>query len=514
MSIAELVDRFETASRARVKGADGGRDNNPPTSSTDLSETEQEIVALAQDEVAVQTAHYKEKVESHQRELDVLNAAMPVGSLFSKGELEARLMLALAEYEQYVKEKYRKFLGKRQNYRHFQEIHGLQRDAVEHQAGFDVFGVMVLVVVLDGALNAFFFKDTNVRGLVGGFLLAAIISLCNVALGYVGGLWPWRYFNHRTRLHLVWVVPLLCIFIGAIVLFNLAVAHYRELLTENPDVQAGHVIAALWSSPFGIVALQSWMLAGVGVAIALYSWYKGYNTFDPYPRYGKISREYHVALKAYDDAVAQLRAKVDAAAKDYLDTAKQALLSTRNLTKSMARCREQLQDIAAQWAERCKAVSEACGATLKIFRDANLRVRNTTAPAYFDVPCELDWGYELYDQDMVAKTLEAAECQAAGFAPAYDELVRSAPEIVTDMISPEAIKKRIAELQSETERVDFERGRGGLDLLVRLLLCLADAHLSRGDGGYTCGTQQRRRDASHQTAKPKGHCTRSSAQSV
>ena len=143
--------------------------------------------------------------------------------------------LKFNEAERELLRLYDNVLARRQEYRYFKTANRLNRDADIPGPLYVTACWLIFVIVIDGAINAYFFKDTNPYGLVGGFLFAILISGSNTLLGFGAGLVPWRYLQHRNRLHLVWAFPLLVLLLSTICLFNLAVGHYRDLLAINKD---------------------------------------------------------------------------------------------------------------------------------------------------------------------------------------------------------------------------------------------------------------------------------------
>ena len=122
-----------------------------------------------------------------------------------------------------------------------------------------------------------------------GWALFAII----VALGFFMGVGPARYCQHVKSSHLFWALPAYAGMIGLIVLFNLAVGHYREMLIANPDARSFQVMPRMMETPFAIYDIKS--VALVIIACGLYV------IFREMVRYGKV----RVRTNAFDIPPAQ-----------------------------------------------------------------------------------------------------------------------------------------------------------------------------------------------------------------
>ena len=151
-------------------------------------------------------------------------------------------------------------------------------------------GLVLLLFVLESALNAFLFKEGSGLGWFGGALEAALVSLGNIMMGLIFGLiaaavWH-RHFSHR---RLVW--PVVGSWILIALSFNLCALHQRLVFVDKGEG------AKFWESVSerGFFTLggdwHSVVLFIIGIVVALVSTYEGWTLIDPYRPLRRLKKE-------------------------------------------------------------------------------------------------------------------------------------------------------------------------------------------------------------------------------
>jgi hypothetical protein len=256
--------------------------------------------------------------------------------------------------------------------------------------------VLVALTLVESFLNGFIFKDVNEGGWSGGVLLAMGISLINVTLGLIAGAVGWRLIGHRFILPRVvgWTVTL-CISATAAI-WNVFVAHYRELAeqliktmssSQIPFDASGswagaaedlfanawrHMLGTGW---FNFESIWCWLLLAVGIVVFLLACLKGWSDLDRYWDY----RKFDIARRYAEIDLENECSQVLGATFAHLDACLQACRHTwREIERQAARS-EAVADLAEQRsAEVADLAALWIGDTnrlLKFYREENEKVR-------------------------------------------------------------------------------------------------------------------------------------------
>ncbi|HEX4508572.1 MAG TPA: hypothetical protein VH328_00760, partial [Burkholderiaceae bacterium] len=188
----------------------------------------------------------------------------------------------------------------------FARRHGLRREADDPSSSKRLLlaGLLVLMVVIEGVANAFFFAQGLSTGLVGGFVEAALFAALNVGVAYLLGRHGVRELAHRSALRKLLGVASLAVALAAMTAIALGIAHLRDELAAGGGPHAAEAaLRALRDDPFGLAAVSSWALFGLSLLFAVAALADGWKSDDAYPGYGHVSRR---ARLARDDHAAEL----------------------------------------------------------------------------------------------------------------------------------------------------------------------------------------------------------------
>lgn len=269
--------------QAGLHGAGDALANNPPAHSALPSQTELGLLArvselfngIRQEATAklgalhAEVVGKREALTAERYETRIRRIESGMRALLNKhgGELEQTVFDALKA---------------KREYEYFNYVNQRSSDPKLDKWQF-ILAFLVVPLAIESLLNGNFFADASDFGLIGGAATAVIISALNISLGFVMGLWPARYCQHVKASHLFWALPAYAGMIALIVLFNLAVGHYRELLIANPDAASQQVVPHMLANPLGVYELKSIALVLIGCLIAFLSASKGYSAFGSYP---------------------------------------------------------------------------------------------------------------------------------------------------------------------------------------------------------------------------------------
>lgn len=455
LAIAELTDRYKTMTRALNRGAQDGNKNLPTSGEAALSPTELQIVQLAQSDLDKLAVDKKSEYDETWESIRALQSSLPREFPYNINVFRTNAEFNVNEIERELLRAYENVLLRRQEFRYFKTINRLSREPDLPSSKFVAISWLFLVIVADGVFNAYFFKDANSNALLGGFLMAFAISAGNTLFGFAMGLLPWRYLNHRNRLHILWSFPLCVVMFAAIVLFNLAVGHYRELLLSNPDAQAVDIIDKVITSSGLLHTIQSWMLSVVGFGIAMFATYKGYTLFDPYPRYGKCYRRQEDAKNAFEKIVRTMQARINSIAKVHLEEAKKGFQQINKRLQKLSGMIDELISASQSYDVAVAAIEDACNAVLRVYRDANRQVRDEArypAPVYFDTRCVLQKHVDVYNRE----ALEQAKLEVSTLEKAlkleFENLTRMVPDESRALLSETGLSERLDKVKQSAKR--------------------------------------------------------------
>ncbi|MBM3568683.1 MAG: hypothetical protein FJX46_07990 [Alphaproteobacteria bacterium] len=274
----------------------------------------------------------------------------------------------------------------------FKEVNRLTHLPVPARNPIALFGGVFVMLSVETGFNAYFFRLATDLGLLGGAVRAFFITGVNVAAACLIG---WLVIRN---IHHVQLPRRLAGYIGGllglalIVAFNLAVAHYRDVLDNQSfwDKALQMVIERLLSRFFGVTNFDSWLLFLVGIMIAIAALQTGYFAEDPYPGYSAVYRRYLATETAFEDARKQLQTEISDLAEDGVDEVDQRVTYWDRSMESLDQARY-AAEIRRRAFDRLASESQsACNVVVNDYRDANRASRRTAAPPYFNQPVDLD----------------------------------------------------------------------------------------------------------------------------
>ena len=312
-------------------------------------------------------------------------------------EMDARITSVLHDRQGELVELREKELEAQRDLNYFRRRHDLNRTASYRESPWLFSAILVGMLVLESALNAFLLRQIAEQGWVGGAVLAGMISLVNIFLGLVAGGVGWRLLGHRFWPQRMLGLAATLLAHAAALLWNLYVAHFREVAeaavvaSSAGGVDLGayvidtvaHIREHGW---FGLNSLLSWALFALGIAVHLIVSKEAWDDMaDRYWDYKPVDQAYRRARASYEDAVADTKAHALEDARAILD----------ELKDTHAKQSAATGDIVAQVAIAEQRISEARdaetdwvrqgGMLLKSYRDENAKVRTDPAPGYFGV---------------------------------------------------------------------------------------------------------------------------------
>ena len=267
------------------------------------------------------------------------------------------------------------------NYKYFVYKNKLKREASYPDSSVLHWAFIILAVLLESVVNAFFFAGASDLGILGGFFQALFISLSNIGSALLIGIYVIPFKNHVDTKKASRAKLLTAFYIFFVFMFNLLAAHYRTLLEEDALNAKINTIPHMINDPLGI-NFEAWNLLIIGILFVIVAILKGYKSDDVYPGFGEMHRKYKNASnhqKKKFEAMKSINRIIDDCimqAKSFTHNANQKIKSYKNLIS-------QSEEAFSRYAKEVSMAESTCNNMLWEYRNANVRVRSTKPPKYF-----------------------------------------------------------------------------------------------------------------------------------
>ncbi len=280
-----------------------------------------------------------------------------------------------------VKLKYETFLRAKQKLINFKIDHKLERDAIYPVSVWGVIGHITVLALAETALNGYMFKDIS-DGLVGGFFLAIMLSLVNIASGIVLGFFGLRqlFSNLAAKGGAVRkLAGMFFVFIFSIVgvFLNFFVAHVRELSVNFEGGALTNTLDHLKDGPFNLTEPEAFILLVFGLLIFIYSTYKGYQSIsDKYPGFKEVNEARVEAEEDYIHSREEIREALSDALTDYVDYKNEEIEFEKNQLKNAKNSLRKLKTIRDTHVNDITLCINSGNALLDLYTTTNVQRRN------------------------------------------------------------------------------------------------------------------------------------------
>lgn len=401
----------------RQVAIDDGRQNLPAWDAQEYSVTEQRIItditeAMTQVTDAVRTQYNKANDQLRALGSNLGAPLMGLDEHRLKSDLEA-LYSEKAAHKHY-NEYYKDFKEYEPHWNAFRAQNRITAPANYPASRFNSLTWIAFVIFLEAVANSYLFAKGSDFGLVGGVFQALIVSLLNAGLiGFLMGFVVLPQLNHIESVRkFMGGLGAIVLFIG-VILFNLAVGHYRQQLVIGSLDPARDALVTFSANPVALADFEAWLLFMVGVAAFLFSTYKFYRLDDTYPGYGEVDRKYQsLRLRA-----AQEFDRLHKAAERRLDSEIAALDGVfdgfhRHLVE-YSRIVPTLTSSAADGLSDISTLNAAMKTLIKEYQDVNGKVRTTPPCLYWARECDQGQRFlqeaESFFQEAERKALASSE---------------------------------------------------------------------------------------------------------
>jgi hypothetical protein len=247
------------------------------------------------------------------------------------------------------------------------------------------YAILLLLIVVEGTLNAGFFAHGLSTGLVGGFATAGSLAAFNVVVAFAFGKFIVCYWNHSSiGLRVLGFVGFFAA-LAVMIAVGLGIAHYRDSLTAEAADAAKTALQTLRASPFELRDAFSWALFGISIAFGLAALFDGLYSDDPYPGYGAIARRAQAAIDDHEDELATMRSILEELKDDELKTLDRTLQESQAAVAVLQSLIEDKKAAGSRLSTALRDADNSLAALLSKFRTENeLHRGDVPRPEHFD----------------------------------------------------------------------------------------------------------------------------------
>lgn len=252
--------------------------------------------------------------------------------------------------------------------------------------------IVIGLVFVETIVNAFFYQNAN--GWIGGFVVALSVAVVNMGSAVaLGNSFRRKNLVQTDQQILGWLS--LTIFIPLSIFCNALFASFRSVYQFIDDPSDPMAVSAgfrdAWSEAVRIFILDyefgdlsSFILFMLGIILSIYAFWKGYTSDDPFPGYSRRDK----ALKTAKRAEAKVQELVKQRVKDFLVSHRNRVqglsAQTGALISTLSHRVSALKSAESTLPSNVQAIQRDYGLVLDGYRQANLAIRGTAPPNYFN----------------------------------------------------------------------------------------------------------------------------------
>jgi hypothetical protein len=308
-------------------------------------------------------------------------------ALAADNEFQGRVQSQLAANEALLQELAANARTRQRELDEFRVKHGLVRDAMypEGSATLARYALLLVLIICEGAANAYFFSQGVESGIIGGFIGAALFAALNVVVAFVLGKFGVPFlFHQRVLVKFVGLLGL-ALAIICIIVIGLSIAHFRDVLIADGSEPAKAAWLALKSAPFGLRDVNSWLLSCISVLFATFALFDGLLSDDRYPGYGRIDRRARAARNEYLDELQIVREQLEVLKEEELARLDEHIRKVRGIIAELETLIGDKESAKNRLGVALLDAENCLDALVKVFRDHNeIHRAGLARPPYFD----------------------------------------------------------------------------------------------------------------------------------
>lgn len=260
-------------------------------------------------------------------------------------------------------------------------------------------------IFVEGFINAWAFAPGSPDGWRGGLIQAVILSGVNVVAGLAGGMAARNLFQRRPTIKALGVLTTV-LYIVFLVPFTLLGAHFRDALLMVPEDATTEAVLQLIENPFAIYDVNTRLLVICSAIFSITAFAAGLLSADPYPGFSRVHARWVMAHSKLLSARANYLAGIDALTEPMLLALTARLRQARLEREQFAKYVSSDRQLAEDYLYFERRIMLTYISLIHRHHSANLQVRGTPAPAYFELEPVL--GGQPLDLDLTRLTQNEA----------------------------------------------------------------------------------------------------------
>ncbi|WP_419656057.1 uncharacterized protein Dvar_51600 [Desulfosarcina variabilis str. Montpellier] len=456
----------EEKTQPKVNGRDDGQNNYPGAGDTELSKTEKNILFEAESFLGKTKDFINKYLTDIARKMAGIADSGVADSFY---DLKIEPQKEFNKYQVHASPELIKLRVSerkaRRDLNRFKADHHLQRNAVYPESYVKHFAVLFAFLLAECIANTYFFSANSDLGYLGGFFQALVVSIANVGLSYVFGWFGFTQLNHRNLMR-KFIGGLSAIFyLGAIGTFHLLIAHYRDLLTIDPDNAIMLTLTRFRQDTFALDSLESVIVFVIGAIISILAVGKGYAHDDRYPGYGAVDRLHKDAERAYNQKEAEVRDTLVNLISESERKVGSRLVEREERIKKMEDLLSGAKSVIAHIDNIDNQVADVVNTAIMNYREANKSVRTEAIPGYFmtapTLNNKLNKGCDILMLENLEQIVSGAktelETTRANAQKVIEELFEESHEIsrtiddLADQVDRKALKRVVSDEKTGSE---------------------------------------------------------------
>jgi hypothetical protein len=238
-------------------------------------------------------------------------------------------------------------------------------------------------MIAEALLNSFFWSKGSGQGLAGGYLMAVVLAIANIALAILAGL-GFRYINLQGSNHKLIAFSSAISGTIAILWLNFYIATTRNTIVTQ--LNTNDQVKLLFQET------ESTVLFILGIVFAAYAAYKGFRLLGSIPGYRKVHDDYETAFTAIKDIESKIKNSIKS-------TADSALNKLANVNGKISQAKQkgsalsgEIKVLEKDFHAVTKQVELSLGQIISKYRATNSasRPQGIEAPKYFSEQALLD----------------------------------------------------------------------------------------------------------------------------
>jgi len=373
--------------------------NKPPTESLSLDAIEQKITNYFTERLSQVKQQIFKKIASYEHLAMRVNDITTIltEARYASEEFLQNITTFQEGAKQRIKELKHELNVKKTDLKNFKIANALTREAAYPTSKVLYIGIIMIILLSETLLNAYFFAKGNELGLIGGAAQALIISVINMTLAFFLGSFLVKRLNlvNKSALYRYSITLALVLSAVLILLFNLLVGHLRVQLGIDPENAYVNSILSFQQNPFGLHEFDSIVLVLVGLLSFLIAFTDFYKMDDEYPNYGALDRRYQEALLENSELKEELLNEIERMSESILNKLETRQMTGRVIMQELNEIPIFRQKLNDHYKEYYIYLNNTYNAMLNVYREMNREHRSDKPPAYFNQRSELDADYAI-----------------------------------------------------------------------------------------------------------------------